>query len=69
MTKITHDDLFNGYIMDWRKIIINQFRAKLFPLNNRRRWFYELTHNVLKAILPNQFRGKHCPDKSLAWMD
>ena len=58
MTKITHDDLFNGYIMDWRKIVLNQFRAKLFLLNNRRRWFYELTHNVLEEILLNRFGGK-----------
>ena len=50
-------------------MVINQFRAKLFPLNNRHRWSYELTHNVLKEILPNQFGRKHCPYKSLAWID
>ena len=55
--------------MDGRKIVLNKFGAKLFPLNNTRRWFYELTHNVLEEILPNRFRAKHCPYKSLAWMD
>ena len=52
--------------MDWRKIVLNQFGAKLFPLNNTRRWFYELTYNVLEEILPNRFRAKHCPYKLLA---
>ena len=69
MTKIKHDDLLNSYITNWRKIVLNQFGAKLFPLNTRHRWFYELTHNVLEEILPNRFGGKHYPYKSLAWID